>query len=295
MRITSAKTLINAQSGLKFTKHPRWFRQKLWFLDVHDRCVKSADMQGRLETVMNLPYVPGNFEVLADGGLIVGNAWHRKICRFERAGPIQIADLSNLVRSCLSGSIIDGRGGMYVGDVGFNFLDPLVDPVPGGAIVYINADSKLSLVAGDLFFPSGMVLTPDNKTLIVAEMLPHRLTAFDIETDGALRNRRVWAALHNEIKPDGICLDSDSAIWVAGTCTGALRVREGGEIDRQITTIRPVFATMLGGPERRHLFMCTSDSNDPVITRQVAGATIDIAEVETPGLPHKSLMVADLK
>jgi sugar lactone lactonase YvrE len=140
-----------------------------------------------------------------------------------------------------------------------------------------------------------MALTPDNKTLIVAEMLRHRLTAFDIETDGSLRNRRVWAALHNEIKPDGICLDSDSAIWVAGTCTGALRVREGGEIDRQITTIRPVFATMLGGPERRHLFMCTSDSNDPVITRQVAGATIDIAEVETPGLPHKSLMVADLK
>ena len=96
-----------------------------------------------------------------------------------------------------------------------------------------------------------MVVTPDNKTLIVAEMLCHRLTAFDIEIDGSLRNRRVWAQLQNEIRPDGICLDRDSAIWVAGTCPGALRVREGGEIDREIITTRPVFATLLGGPERR--------------------------------------------
>jgi sugar lactone lactonase YvrE len=147
----------------------------------------------------------------------------------------------------------------------------------------MNAGGELSVVAGDLFFPGGMVLTQDNKTLIVAEMLCHRLTAFDVEIDGSLQNRRVWAQLQNEIKPDGICLDSDGAIWVAGACPGALRVREGGEVDRQITTKRPVFATALGGPERRHLFMCTSDSDDPIITSRASNATIDIAEVATPG------------
>ena len=283
MKSTSAKTLVDVQSGLKFAKSPRWFGQKLLFLDIHDRCIKSADLNGTVQTVRDLPYLPGGFGVLADGGLIVGDAWHRKIVRWNTAGPEQIADLSDVARFCLSDGILDSRGGMYFGDAGFDFLDPLVDPVPNGVIVHISADGKSSVVAGDLFFPNGMIITPDNSTLIVAETLGYRLTAFEIKHDGALQNRRVWAQFKDNVKPDGICLDRDGAIWVAGTGLCALRVREGGEIDRQVTTERPVFATMLGGPERRHLFLCTSASHDPVITRRVSSATIDIAEVGTPG------------
>ncbi len=284
MQSTSAKTLINAQSGLKFVKSPRWIGQKLLFLDIHDRCIKSADLNGTVEIVGTLPFVPGGFGVLADGRLIVGDATHRKIYRWASTGPMLMADLSNVTGCCLSDGILDGRGGMYVGDVGFDFLDPLVDPVPNGVIIYISVDGKSSVVAGNLFFPNGMIITPDNSTLIIAETLGHRLTAFQIEKDGSLQNRRVWAQLQDEVKPDGICLDRDGAIWVAGTNPWALRVREGGEIDQQISTNQPVFATMLGGPQRKHLFMCTSASQDPVITRQVPNATIDIAEVEAPGI-----------
>jgi len=101
--------------------------------------------------------------------------------------------------------------------------------VPGSRGVL--ADGKLSVVAENLFSPSGMVVTQDNSTLIVAETLGHRLTAFEIKSDGSLRNRRVWAQLEDEIKPDGICLDCEGAIWAGGTGLSALLVREGGEID----------------------------------------------------------------
>ena len=283
LKSMSATTLVDVQSGLKFAKSPGWFGQKLLFLDIHDRCIKSADLNGAVKTVRALPYLPGSFEVLADGGLIVGDAWHRKIVRLESAGPKQLADLSDVAGFCLSDGIADSRGGMYVGDIGFKFLDPLVDPVPDGVIVHIGADGKSSVVAGGLFFPNGMVITPDNKSLIVAETLGHRLTAFEIENDGSLQNRRVWAQFQDDVKPDGICLDREGAIWVAGTGPRALRVREGGEIDQQICTERPVFAATLGGPQRRTLFLCTSESNDPVITRQSSSATIDIAEVTISG------------
>ena len=214
---------------------------------------------------------------------MVGDALGRKIYRWESAGQKQIADLSNVAGFNLSEGIVDSRGGMYVDDVGFDFLDPLVDPVPNGVIVHISADGQSSVVAGDLFFPNGMIITPDNTTLIVAETLGHSLTAFDIENDGSLQNRRVWAQFQDDVKPDGICLDRDGAVWVAGTGLCALRVSEGGEIDQQITTKQAVFATTLGGPDRRHLFMCTSASHDPVITHRVSTATIEIAEVGTPG------------
>ncbi len=133
-----------------------------------------------------------------------------------------------------------------------------------------------------------MIVTPDNRTLIVAETLAHRLTAFEIDNDGSLGNRRLWAQFQDEVKPDGICLDREGAIWVAGAVFYALHVREGGEVDQQISTSRPVFATMLGGPERKHLFICTSSSPDPVITRRTPSATIDIVEVDTPGVEFPS-------
>ena len=287
MQSTSANTLVDAQSGLKFAKSPRWVRQKLLFLDIHDRCIKSADLNGTVRTVRTLPYLPGGLGVLANGGLIVGDALRRKLYLWKTTRPQEVADLSQLLGFCLSDCIVDSRGGMYVGDIGFDFLNPLEDPVPNGVIVYLSPDGKSSIVAGDLFVPNGMIITPDNGTLIVAETLGHRLTAFEIESDGSLQDRRVWAQFEDEVNPDGICSDRDGAIWVAGTRPGALRVSEGGKINFKITTKRPVFAVMLGGAEQRHLFMCTSTSSDPVITRRHSNATIDVAEVGTPssGIP----------
>jgi sugar lactone lactonase YvrE len=283
LQTTCANTLVDAQCGLKFAKSPRWIRQKLLILDIHDRRIKSVNMNGTVQTVIALPYLPGGFGVRTDESLFVGNALRRKIYVWDMARPTQVADLSNLARFCLSDGIVDNHGGMYVGDVGFDFLDPFVDPVPNGVIVYISANGELSVVAENLFFPRGMIITPDNDTLIVSETLGHRLTAFEIEDDGSLQNRRVWAEFQDEVKPDGICFDCEGAIWAAGSGPWAVRVREGGEIDHQVMTRRPVFAAMLGGPERRHLFMCTSTSDDPVITHRSSNATIDIAEVEIPG------------
>ena len=222
--------------------------------------------------------MPGGLEVLADGRLIVGDAQRRQIFALTEAGSEQLADLSNLAGFFLNDSVIDSRGNLYVADAGFDFLDPLVDPVPNGVIVHVRIDGRSSVVARNLFLPNGLTVALDNKTLVVAETLGNRLTAFDIEDDGSLNRRRVWAQFQNDIKPNGICLDGNGAIWVAGERPWAMRVNEGGEIDRQITTDRPVFAAMLGGPERNHLFLCTSNSNDPVITRRSPSATIDIVD-----------------
>ncbi len=175
MQSTSARTLIDVQCGLKFAKSPRWVQQQLLFLDVHDRCVKASDLKGTVWTIRALPYVPGGFGVLPDGGLIVGNAVRRTIFLWETANPRQMADLSHVAGFFLSDGITDNRGGMYVGDVGFDFLNPLADPVPNGLVVYMCADGNLSVVAKNLFYPNGMIITqrvfqtdrPINRLLVV--------------------------------------------------------------------------------------------------------------------------------
>ena len=237
------------------------------------------DMQGNVQTIVELPFFPASFAVQRDGALVVGDALRRTLYQCESGDLKLTTDLGDTARCYLGECVIDYRGGIYIGDAGFDVLNPLVDPVPSGVIVYVSACGVSTIVADNLFLPRGLVVTKDNATLIVAENLRHRLTAFDIEGDGSLQNRRLWAQVEPDVRPDGICLDLEDAIWVAGGGLRALRVREGGEIDQQVTTERPVFSIALGGPRRRRLFLCTAESGDPVITRRTPGASIEVADV----------------
>ncbi len=280
LRQKHSRTLVGVGDGLKFAKSPQWFDRRLLFLDAHDRSVKSTDLLGDVQTVVKLPFRPAGFLVRKDGRMIVADALRGKVYECKSDKLKLASDLSDVFGFCLGECVIDNCGGIYICDVGFDVLNPLVDPVPKGAIIYLRAGGPSSVVAEGLFLPGGLLITPDNKTLIVAENLSHRLTAFDIRPDGFLHKRRVWAQFGPDVRPDGICFDNESAVWVAATGRRALHVREGGEIDREIKTPQPVYAVALGGPERKHLFMCTSASNDPVITRRNPGATIDIVDTD---------------
>ena len=279
------KTLVDSTKGLKFTESPRWHNKKLWFLDIHDKRIKTADLSGSVATAVELPFVPNSFGLTPEGTVVVGDAFQRRIYRQTEKGLQQVADISSLTEFCLSDGIVDAKGRLYVGDIGYNFLDPAVKPVETCVIALVEPDGRTSVVADKLFFPNGMVITPEGRTLIVAECLRHRLTAFDIQEDGTLRNRRVWAQLPPSVSPDGICLDVQGGVWCAnpeGT-DSLLRVREGGEITDRMQMDSHVYAVMLGGPERRHLFVCASDSHDPVEIKRKPTATIQVVEVEVPG------------
>src|SRR5262249_10348750 len=118
-------------------------------------------------------------------------------------------------------------------------------------------------VADGVAFPNGMVVTPDNSTLILAESYAHRLTAFDIATDGSLSNRRLWADL-GDSAPDGICLDAENAIWYGDVPNQrCVRVRAGGEVLQTIDLDRGCFACMLGGADKRTLFMLAAEWRGP--------------------------------
>jgi sugar lactone lactonase YvrE len=190
-----------------------------------------------------------------------------------------------LTEFCLSDGIVDVRGRLFVGDIGYNFFDPKIKPVETCVIVLVRPDGKASVVADKLFFPNGMVITPDGRTLIVGETLGHRLTAFDIQEDGSLRNRRVWAQLPTSVGPDGICLDAEGGVWCANPEgeDSVVRVREGGEITDRIKVDTHAYAVMLGGPERRHLFICTSGSHDPAEIQRNPSASFQVVEVEVSG------------
>jgi len=282
---TPITTLIDNTRGLKFTESPRWRDGRLWFLDIHDKRIKTADLGGRLDTAVELPFIPNSFGFRRDGSLQFGDALRRQIYRWDGKALQPLADLSAITSFCLSDGIVDAQDRMYVGDIGYNFFDPANKPVDTCVIACVEPDGRARVVADGLHFPNGMVITPDGRTLIVAETMGHRLTAFDIVADGSLANRRVYAPLPDDVHPDGIALDAEGAVWLAnpeGRHT-VLRVREGGEIVERLELGTHAYAVMLGGPQRRHLFISTSDSHDPAQIAKAPSATVRLVEVAVPG------------
>ncbi len=281
----ASKILVDNNQGLKFTESPRWHGDQLWFLDIHDKAIKSVALDGTLTTFANLPFLPNGFGLTADGTPVVGDALARKVYRLDGKTLGLTADLSALTTFCLSDGIVDAQGRFYVGDIGYNFFDPANQPVDTCVIVKVEPDGSAAVVADQLKFPNGMVITPDGNTLIVAECMANRLTAFDIDAAGQLGRRRVWAQFSDDVHPDGICLDAEGAVWLANP-EGAdklLRVVEGGQITHRVQVTTDAYAVMLGGPGRRQLFICTSATHNPAEIASNPSARIEVIDVDVGG------------
>jgi sugar lactone lactonase YvrE len=268
--------------GLAFPEGPRWRDGKLWFSDMHADRVMTVDLEGRAETVVEVPGWPSGLGWLPDGRLLVVSMTDRRLLRLDPGGLTQVADLSALASFHCNDMVVDAHGRAYVGNFGYDVHGGA--PVKNAALVLVAPGGELRVVADDLRFPNGMVITPDGRTLVVGETLGQRLTVFDVEDDGSLGGRRVWAQLERAL-PDGICLDAEGGIWVANV-VGAevLRVVEGGEVTHRLPVATQAFACMLGGPERRTLFVCTAETSEPEKARASPTGRIEFTEVDVPGI-----------
>ena len=268
--------------GLAFAEGPRWHDNRLFFSDMGQATVFSCGLDGKLEPVVHVEARPSGLGWLPDGRMLVVAMGERKLLRLDNGEPAEHADMSALVSADCNDMVVDGRGNAYVGNAGFDLRErpPKVRPAE---IVLVTPDGIARVVDDEVVFPNGSVVTPDGATLIVAESFGNKLTAFAIADDGLLSSRRTWADLP-ERAPDGICLDADGAVWVADANRNeCVRVAEGGEILQTVQTgERRCFACMLGGEDRRTLFLCVAEGFSGDAMRRRTGA-IEAVEVDVGG------------
>jgi sugar lactone lactonase YvrE len=276
--------LHTLMTGLVFGESPRWHDNRLWFSDWGAQEVIAVDLRGKSEVITRIQSFPFCIDFLPDGRLLVVSARDRLLLRREPDGSlVTYADLHSLSDRPWNEIVVDGRGNAYLNNIGFDF--------PGGEfstgiIALVTPDGSARQVADGVSFPNGMVVTPDNSTLILAESYGKRLTAFDIAANGDLSNRRVWADL-GEDAPDGICLDVENAIWYGDVGNKhCVRVREGGEILQTIDLDRGCFACALGSADMKTLFMVTREWSG---TTSMAGSgertgQVLTFEVTVPGI-----------
>lgn len=288
------------RSGLRFGEGPRWHDGRLWYSDFYDHAVHAIDLDGNDERIVEVLSQPSGLGWLPNGDMLISSMLDRTVLRWDGSALHPYADLS--MHFSWHGNdmlVMPDSGRAYVGNFGFDYEEFLAEhgieglfgePGPASTVICrVDPDGSVHVAAKDMIFPNGMVLTPDGRTLIVAETLALRLTAFDVAADGSLSNRRVWADLSEQFgAPDGICLDATGAVWIAAATTPrAMRIAEGGEVLEMIETSKNCYALMLGGPEGRHLFMMTAPTSESHAVADVTTAAIEVVEVAVPhaGLP----------
>jgi sugar lactone lactonase YvrE len=242
---------------LAFGESPRWHDGRLWFVDFGAREVGGVDLAGNRELIARTSDMPMGIDFLSDGRLLIVSVHEGKLlCRELDGSLTTYADLSALSGKPWGELLVDGRGNAYVGNLGFDFPGGEFAP---GSIALVTPGEVVRQVAAGLAFPNGMAVVSDNSALVVAESYAERLTAFDIAMDGSLSNQRVWAKTPGD-HPDGICLDGEGALWYADVGTKrCVRVREGGEVLQTVELDRGCFACMLGGSDRKTLFIMAAE------------------------------------
>ncbi len=277
---------------LYFAEGPRWRDDHLFFSDFYDHKIKAVTLDGTVTDIVTVPQQPSGLGWLPDGRMLVVSMIDQKVLRLEPDGSlVEHADMTATAGFWCNDMLVDSLGRAYVGDFGFD-LDRLVDEEGYGAILrdaaslttnlaLVQPDGAVSIAADEMLFPNGTVLTGDGNTLIVAETIALRLTAFDVADDGTLSNRRVWAPLDAHlISPDGIAIDSEGAVWVANAIGDeVVRVAEGGEILERVSTSQHCFACALGGPDGSTLFACTAPTSTTSKASASRAGRIEIARV----------------
>ena len=235
-------------TGLGLGESPRWHDGRLWVCDWVAGEVLAFDAAGQREVMLRVAGLPFSIDWLPDGRAVL--ATNRGVVVATSDASLEPYGAPDVAWNEI---VVDPRGNAFVNRAGFDLMGG--EEAKPGAIAVVTPDGASRDVAGDVWFPNGMAVTPDGATLVVAESYGKRLTAFRIMPDGSLTDRRTWADLGDGV-PDGICLDRTGAAWYADVPNRrCVRVREGGEILDTVDVDRGCFACMLGGEDGRTLYI----------------------------------------
>jgi sugar lactone lactonase YvrE len=259
-------TLRPLLTGLCVGESPRWHGGRLWFCHWGTGEVVAVDLDGNAEVVLRAPELsPHTIDWLPDGRmLMIARKRPTVVLRQEGDGFAVHADLGGIAGEW-NEMTVDGRGNVYVNGTDMDLLAFFAGRAEfrPTTIALVTASGAVRRVAEDIRFGNGMAISPDGRTLVVADSFAQSLVAFDVEPDGGLTNRRTFA---ENVQPDGICLDAEGAVWTSASAFGGgendvVRVAEGGEVLARVAMDRSSFAVMLGGPERRDLFVLAAHWN----------------------------------
>jgi sugar lactone lactonase YvrE len=266
-------------SGRGLVEAPRWDGGRVVFSDWSAGEVLAYDpASGDLEVVARAESFPLCTDLLPDGRLVAVTSPPGSLLVSAPDDPGSLApyaDLSSVAAGVWNDIAVDGRGHVYVNGGG-------IEGAPG-IVALVTPDGAVRRVAEGIAFPNGMAVTADGATLLVADSWAQAILAYDIAADGSLGPGRIWASVAEH--PDGICIDAEGAVWFADVGTSrCVRIAEGGRVLDEVSLDRGCFACVLGGPDRRTLYVTAAVWRGWEEGVEPGSGILAAVEVEVPGV-----------
>ncbi len=237
--------------GHKFTEGPAVdVKGQVYFTDIPESKIHKIDLEGKVTVFVDNSQKTNGLMFGPDGKLYGCQSGSRKIVAFDDTGKVEtIADEIDS-----NDLVVGSKGGIFV-----------TDP-PGGRVWYINPQREKRVVAEGIK-PNGLILTPDEGTLVVTESQEPALWTFRVEADGSLKYKeRYYGPLRmvlGQVGPgsDGMTVDSIGRLYV--TTRAGLQMfdptgRMGGVIAKPLRD-RPLSNVCFGGPKLNVLYVTAGD------------------------------------
>jgi sugar lactone lactonase YvrE len=288
--------------GHGFLEGPRWHAGRLFAASPRGRQVVAFDADGTVEVLYETSGFPLGLGWDVAGRILIVSMGDRLLLRGDDYGRTEVfADLSSLLLTgSLNDMVVTQDGRAYISTLAGNALvTPTAELNEPSTLICVEPDGYCRRVGDGLYFPNGLAITADGRTLLVAETFGRRISAFHISPDGSLSDRRDWfvfgrrpTSLQREgawseyPAPDGLAIDADDGLWVADAGgNGAFRVKPGeGITDFVQTGPHAAVAVALGGADGKTLYLCASPPHangpaDPEIGHLVLSCRVEVGAV----------------
>lgn len=231
------------------------------------------------------------------GGLALGAQPGRVVLALDTAlhhfdlGSGQLSLLAQVEPATRDTRLNDGRcdaqGRLWIGSMDNGLA------APTGSFYRVGADGTVLRQFGDIIVSNTVAVSPDQRTLYMSDTRRYQTWAFDLDPgSGTLHNRRLFID-HRERRerPDGACVDSEGALWVAIFAGARVdRYTPDGRLQRSVALpVTNPTCVCLGGPTYRTLFITTARkflSDERLALEPLAGSVLAV-DVDVPGLPEQ--------
>ena len=247
------------QEGFIFTEGPVGTADGgLYFSDIRVSKTHYLDPGGKISVFREGTNGSNGLALTKDGELLFAEGDGKRISKRNRDGSIVTLTEGPPGAPLLAPNdlIPDAKGGIY-------FTDPGPRPVVPGRptyVYYLPSGAKIPvLVDGMVARPNGLTLTTDGKTLIVDDTIGNTVFAYDVQTDGTLKNKRPFAQLRDipagmESGADGMVLDSQDRVYIT-TVSGVQVFDAKGQYLGSFKAGRQAANLAFSGPGKQTLYM----------------------------------------